>query len=962
MNEYKKNVGKLIVYWTPKDDTTSYIFSLSYLTDFFVRNRVLNRQNPEFPISYIPENNPAGKYDGRLFINLSDNSLNISLIKPEVIEEKLYPTGKPVKPTKIKKDYIMNLEKLNYKQLFPYIYIKPWPNATKNDIENNFAECCCEVPLNFSQDFTSCKNKNNPFYNELTRLKSEGDRLGMENQSVFYINGYDDNKEPVYINQYKPDLSSLTPLYKNIFKFGQDLRAKEKVTFTELTSEVNKYFDSWENLKNDLEEPENKSEQVKIAMSYIALVITFGYDFEWMTNLQQIIITISLLYKALQYVETKETNSADEEKISEGDPIAPTPETIHAWINATVILPDDVFPLPSIKEENEKVESTSTVEWVKPYSLGKLKMIKYMLRKYELGEVSKIESVLKGEIKTVKERKLNKIEHEAEFRKEDIITWEEALDESFFGSVSSLDKTLKQRTGITTYNDDDSGSAIGGWTVDENPAGGKQTEENAFAKKVINEAAEIITQKVNYSRTSKHLHEHEEKVIHQFNNLNSEKDIIGVYRWINKIYKFRSIEYGNRVMLQIYCSNPAEYYLKNEFQFHHLKSKYQPGKLHIEKVKTPEQLGVNTFVDISESRTQEEEADTYYLNLLEYYEISHFPSPPESNYYADKNIQGILKEEKTSIFVPLYYNPVNVKIDATLTDKVAQLAVLVGKQEKIFTNSDSVELDLSSADLNINQLPILISAELDESNDENSNSPENIDFLYTVNFQITASIKENVLNEWKYKINILLQKGYKKKLNEYYELVKHRSRTIASSNARLNKDIVLQQLKNKCTDVLKNHYTRIINGGAIDPNESDKTDVQNLVTGEPTFLQFIERGIEWDKLTYRFYPEFENPALYSNNTIEQNFKSFLRSKFARILVPIKNDCQFSFLFSLSTGWLWPGNDTDSPAVLNNVNLFNQIKNMEWIQEDSEKESWEVSVPTSLTMLQKDSELPEFNGG
>ncbi|MGD8777534.1 MAG: hypothetical protein PVH88_01075 [Ignavibacteria bacterium] len=93
MNEFKKKVGKLIVYWTPEDDMTWYTFSLSYLEDFFVKNQVLNRQCPEFPISYIPENNPLGKDSGRLYMNLSDNSFNISLSSPKVVKEKLYPTG-----------------------------------------------------------------------------------------------------------------------------------------------------------------------------------------------------------------------------------------------------------------------------------------------------------------------------------------------------------------------------------------------------------------------------------------------------------------------------------------------------------------------------------------------------------------------------------------------------------------------------------------------------------------------------------------------------------------------------------------------------------------------------------------------------------------------------------------------------------------------------------------------------
>ena len=268
---------------------------------------------------------------------------------------------------------------------------------------------------------------------------------------------------------------------------------------------------------------------------------------------------------------------------------------------------------------------------------------------------------------------------------------------------------------------------------------------------------------------------------------------------------------------------------------------------------------------------------------------------------------------------------------------------------------------MSPSDLNGNQLPVNINAALKQGENSGNNPAENNEPLYSADINVSASLKENVLNEWKYKIYILLKRGYRQKIKNYSRLVHYRNQYFSSGNANLDRDIILQQLKKKCTKVLKNHYTLVINGSLIEVNDADKTDQQNLLTGEPAFLQFIEHGLEWDKLTYYLYPEFDNQALYTSHTVEQNFNSFLRAKFARVLLPVKIDYQFSFLFSLLTGWLWPGNDSDSPALVNNVNIFNQIKNIGNKAGEDTKESWEVSIPTSLTILQKGSDLPEFNG-
>jgi hypothetical protein len=952
MNSHKKNIADtgLIVYWALKDQH-SYLFSMSYRDDFFVKDNILATDNPKFPFSY--EETPQRTFAGRLFIDLDDYSLNIELTSPIVIIQKLEPPvpPKPYKPF-TKNNYQMNLENLDYKNLFPYIYIQPWPNINRDEFINNFSECCTEFTPGIADDTQTHTCEGDDFYNTLVKLKSEGNRLQMETESVYFINGYNKDFEPVYTGQYQTDLSAIGIFYRQIYSLGVEFRTEKSISFEELTKEIIKRFESWENLYNKLNDPVNKEECTNIIMSFIALMISFGYNFNWLEQLQIIINTVNLIYKALP------CTTSDKDSIDDTLEKEPKPETIHSWIFSTIILPEDIFPLPPVNKINS--EETGLNEHVIPYSLGKLRIVKYMLWKYSLGEVSKIESIMKGETKTVQEREFNKLVYEYDTSCEENLTLEEIIKNCFAGNIENKNTTLLKRINATAYNSGTEGS-IGGWTVTDDPAGGSQKDSTSFARKVIDSAVEILNGKIKTSRSQKQIKEHEENITHQITNVGGQADLIGIYRWINKIYKFKTVETGNKLIIEILCSNPAEYYIKNESQHYSIE---------LHRVLSPASFGVLSYKNISVTPSltgtdeteiikndKPEGKDVYYLDILEYYEIQNFPPPPEQVFYTENNIVGVLTQENSYIIIPASYKPTNSTINITFTEKVSQVVIKIGSQEKTFTSSGQAECVLTASDMNGDQLAIQINCTL-KSDSISIDNP--ITALYSACIKVTSALKDNLLNEWKYNIYLLVKDGYTAKVKKYYEKANHRKNALTSGNEELTKEIISRQLKNKSISVIKNHYTKIIKGKIVSEPSPANPDIQNLEIGEPAYLQFINNSIEWDKLTYYLYPEYENADLYANQTIEENFYSFLQSKCAKILLPVKNDFQFSFLLFLSTGIMWLGKDSDSPAIINDADYFCGIKKFPCTIEESIKESWHVKIPTSFSMLQHGSELPEFN--
>ena len=118
--------------------------------------------------------------------------------------------------------------------------------------------------------------------------------------------------------------------------------------------------------------------------------------------------------------------------------------------NATIILPEGIFPLPPYSSATETEESS---EFVQPYAIGQLVMVQHRLRRYLLGEVSYVENVMKGESKEITRRKLNQVKQSDTDSSEQIT---ENTDEGqFTGSDFSNEvfKTLCNRSTTTTYKE-----------------------------------------------------------------------------------------------------------------------------------------------------------------------------------------------------------------------------------------------------------------------------------------------------------------------------------------------------------------------------------------------------------------------------------------------------------------------------------------------------------------------------
>ena len=222
---------------------------------------------------------------------------------------------------------------------------------------------------------------------------------------------------------------------------------------------------------------------------------------------------------------------------------------------------------------------------------------------YVPGEVSHIENVMAREYKEKATRRL---------RKSDITTTTSSEQETErLTDTSSTDRFEMNQEASSVLSEQNSfgmhgeahwglGGKYGG-SIAADFANNTSSEESNnqavnHAKEVTERALDRVVQKVKEERISKIIEEFEENNKHGFDNRKGDKHVSGVYRWVDKIYKNKVVNYGKRLMYEFMLPKPAHFHYlatdKNE--------KTASGEI-IEKPIDPRKRGFEDYSKITEN-------------------------------------------------------------------------------------------------------------------------------------------------------------------------------------------------------------------------------------------------------------------------------------------------------------------------------------------------------------------------
>ena len=204
---------------------------------------------------------------------------------------------------------------------------------------------------------------------------------------------------------------------------------------------------------------------------------------------------------------------------------------------------------------------------IRPLGIADLNVVEQTLCCYKAGEVAHIENVMQGEYKERATRRLR--------RSETTLTQETERETTQERDTTTTDRyELQKETGRVLQEDQSSSlgvTAAAGWgpvsigaTANFATATSSQTTDRqtaSYAKSVVDRSLQRVTERIKERRTTTLIDEFEENSKHGLDNRNGGKHVVGLYRWIDKVYTMQVVNYGRRLMFEFAVPEPGGVHL-----------------------------------------------------------------------------------------------------------------------------------------------------------------------------------------------------------------------------------------------------------------------------------------------------------------------------------------------------------------------------------------------------------------
>ena len=616
---------------------------------------------------------------------------------------------------------------------------------------------------------------------------------------------------------------------------------------------------------------------------------------------------------------------------------------------------------------------------IKPAGIADLKVTKYKLMRYDAGEVAHIENVLASEKRKREHRRLRQFE---EIERRELEREEESVRDlqttERFELKNESEKTIRSETSFQAGL-----QASGGWgpvsiTAFANYDTSTSKEESdrratEYAKEITEKTVSRLLEKVRQERQTRILEETEEVNLHKFDN-QTAANIAGVYRWVDKYYRAKVVDYGKRLMYEFTVPEPAAFLAFATQQ--NLEARVLPVKP-LEPVNDEGQ-------PLSASDINR---DNYAALAAAHGAVDVQPPPPRWAKIAKAFHREAPGEVESWAFstddlkVPPGYRAISGYCCVTWKphDHLQNGGVAtIGLNACAFSDERECMLYLHSEELTFNYehgtIPVnVVAHQLKE---------------FGLNVEALCQLRGAEFGRWRLETYAAIMNAYRKALMDYEDRIASAAIAgtipIGSQNPEINRLIQLRELKRACLSLwagleFEDFAAISHDEEARPPGNYPEIDIANAI-GNSEAIQFFEKAFDWTHVAYEFLPYFWGRKgrwvdLLGLSSEDPLFQSFLQAGAARVLVPVQPSFSEAVLYYQLTGEIWNGGeihafddlfDPDPDVRLYNSYLgeLDDAADLPDIEGDidippDDPGAWPVKIPTTLVWLQPDGALPNL---
>lgn len=583
---------------------------------------------------------------------------------------------------------------------------------------------------------------------------------------------------------------------------------------------------------------------------------------------------------------------------------------------------------------------------IRPLGVLDLKRVETKLKGYWLGELAHIENVLATEYRQRKHSRQETFEETTQLEKQTLRENERNLESTErFQMQQEVTNTINEQMQVTagvrvsvngpTFS---VGANVGfGYNRSTEQA---QKFSSDYSKEIVEKTRERVETKVREVRQTLRRVTVKEGNVHSFDNTGADSTHkVGVYRYVDRVLEAKLMNYGRRMMFEFMVPEPAAILRSVERQ-----TSSKPTALP-ELTITPKDLDASNYQD--------------YAGLYGAREID--PPPPERT-----AVSALLSRNNSSppgdgttaatillsgeIDIPEGYAVYGFRFKLGSSGDTTPVVYnwAVGDYRSIFNNLTTMTpLIYFGAPMLAAKIPVW--------------------FLVGQTIQAIASVtlecqrQTQRWEKWQNDTFMKIKEAYELRLADILDanrrLESQQRRGISGQNPANNRRREREELIRGCINAINSMLLQGDYFDSLSVTDSDVVvDVDDALREGQT-VRFFHTAFEWDNMTYELYPYFwGNRKRWAEMMLatheDSKFEEFLRSGFARVMVPVQPGQETNVLNFLSLG-LKAVFDGASETIIDDsefMSLLAELKEPLYppIQEG---EAWEVIVPTTLVKLQ-----------
>ncbi|OYQ46400.1 hypothetical protein CHU92_01470 [Flavobacterium cyanobacteriorum] len=484
------------------------------------------------------------------------------------------------------------------------------------------------------------------------------------------------------------------------------------------------------------------------------------------------------------------------------------------------------------------------------------------------------------------------------------------------------------------------------------------------SKEITERALDRVVNKVKQERIEKILEEFEENNSHGFDNRKGDRHVVGVYRWVDKIYKNQVVNYGKRLMFEFMVPEPA--------RLHKLALEDLAGAKKATTIPKPQDPRTAITYKLADYSMLTDQVLKYWTGI---YNVE----------FAQKPLQNIEVTKSFEARDPHHTGGDDGKIQTAIgkgeieipENYIATTAhYFFGTYPHNFRGAHQGYISVGGKESLwiVNRISTSKSGTLTDFNVQGK-----LEYSYLTgespliigSIRVRCTLTNNHLEKWQQDTFNAIIKAYEEALQKYNEQIAQETANgvkILGTNPGFYREIENSILRKNCISYLintnpdakktfgKDFYRKNNNDTTLHFGNAMISQTKDL-DEYASFVKFMEQAFEWDIMSYYFYPYYWGNRsnwveMYQyDQTHDPVFKAFMQSGMARVIVTVRPGFEEAVRYYMQTGQIWQGGEV---PVIGDPLYLSIVDEMRRTEGKKIGKAWATRVPTSLTILQAES--------